>query len=159
MEIKSLQTLAENPFVFMCLCLGIDIVLGDPAYSLHPIRVLGKLLSWVEKILRQWGGSGRIGGVMLFLILLGVFGGGTLVVRQLLTFVHPMLGLAWELYLGYSLLALGDLVTHGKRIARETLQGNLDAARQAASMLVGRDTDRMNFAACNRAAVRVLSIF
>jgi adenosylcobinamide-phosphate synthase len=64
---------------------------------------------------------------------------------------------AWEVFLGYSLLALGDLIAHGRRIAGAAASGDIAAARKAAGMLVGRDTDRMDAAACNRAAVESLA--
>jgi adenosylcobinamide-phosphate synthase len=55
------------------------------------------------------------------------------------------------------LLALGDLVHHVRRIERAVRAGDLPRARAAVSALVGRDTDRMDGAACRRAAVESLS--
>jgi adenosylcobinamide-phosphate synthase len=49
------------------------------------------------------------------------------------------------------------LIHHGRRIARAAESGDIGAARRAAGMLVGRDTDRMDAAACNRAAVESLA--
>src|SRR5262245_47339937 len=57
----------------------------------------------------------------------------------------------------YSLLALGDLLHHVRRIERAARSGDLAAARNAVSALVGRDTDRMDAGACRRAAVESLS--
>jgi adenosylcobinamide-phosphate synthase len=156
----------RDPFVFICVCLFLDIVLGDPQYRLHPVRVIGKLLASAENVLRKAGWDGRMGGFLLFLILAAVCGGGAWAVDAGLrkagdALDGPAWGLGlsylWEAYLGYSLLALGDLIRHGKRIARATERGDLAASRAAASMLVGRDVDRMDFAACNRAAVESLA--
>src|SRR5205814_3744408 len=67
--------------------------------------------------------------------------------------------LAWlvHVFLLYSLLALGDLIHHVRRIEAAVRSGNLPGARLAVSSLVGRDTDRMDGAACRRAAVESLS--
>ena len=57
----------------------------------------------------------------------------------------------------YSLLALGDLLHHVWRIERAVRAGDLPRARVGVSALVGRDTERMDGAACRRAAVESLS--
>jgi adenosylcobinamide-phosphate synthase len=152
--------------VFLSLCLALDVALGDPQYRWHPIRVTGKVLAAGEACLRRLGLDGRMGGFLLFLILAGVCGGGAYAVGAGLQAAGAAAGSpgwgwtmawVWEIYLGYSLLALGDLIRHGKRIAQAVESGDLAAARRAAGMLVGRDTDRMDAAACNRAAVESLA--
>src|SRR4029077_10380640 len=52
---------------------------------------------------------------------------------------------------------LGDLLHHVWRIESAVRSGDLDRARAAVGALVGRDTDRMDAAACRRAAVESLS--
>jgi adenosylcobinamide-phosphate synthase len=138
-------------------CLGLDVALGDPPYPFHPIRILGRLLAFFEKLLRRARLDGRFGGFLLFVLLVASFGGGAWAMGKGLARLHPRAEWFGALYLGYSLLALGDLVAHGRRIARATAAGDLARARSAAGMLVGRDTDRMDLAACNRAAVESLA--
>jgi adenosylcobinamide-phosphate synthase len=156
----------RDPFVFLSACLLLDATLGDPQYGWHPIRVTGRVLAAGETFLRKAGLDGRFGGFLLFLILAAVCGGGAWAVAAGLRAAGAAAGLPglgwtlsrlWEAYLGYSLLALGDLITHGKRIAEAAESGDIAAARRAAGMLVGRDTDRMDAAACNRAAVESLA--
>ena len=146
-----------EPFVFIGLCLVLDVLLGDPPYTLHPVRVTGMLLSACERLLRRIGWDGRSGGAALFLMLAALVGGGAWGVHAALDAVARPLAYLWDLYLGYSFLALGDLVAHGRRIAKRTVQGDLEGARTATAMLVGRDTDRMDFPACNRAAVESIA--
>ena len=66
---------------------------------------------------------------------------------------------AWLLHalLLYSLLALGDLLHHVWRIETAVRADDLAGARRGVGALVGRDTDRMDGAACRRAAVESLS--
>ncbi|MDB5105469.1 MAG: cobD [Fibrobacteres bacterium] len=156
----------RGPFPFIAICLALDIVLGDPQYRLHPIRVMGKALASAESRLRWFGLDGRFGGFLLFLSLAAGFDGAGWAVSFALRKAGeaagaPAYGWAmdwiWRAYLGYSLLALGDLIRHGKRIAVATRRGDLAASRAATAMLVGRDVDSMDFAACNRAAVESLA--
>ena len=53
------------PFTFICICLALDILLGDPQYRLHPIRLAGRVLAASEHRLRKAGLDGRAGGFML----------------------------------------------------------------------------------------------
>ena len=57
----------------------------------------------------------------------------------------------------YTMLALGDLVHHVWRIEAAARGDDVGRARETVSVLVGRDTDRMDAAACRRAAVESLS--
>jgi adenosylcobinamide-phosphate synthase len=156
----------RDPFLFMACALALDLVLGDPPYAWHPVRLTGRALALGEKALRAAGLDGRFGGFLLFLWLAAVCGGGAWLIGAGLKAIGtrafgPGTGEAfasiWALFLAYSLLALGDLAVHGRRIARAAEAGDLPAARLAAGMLVGRDTDRMDAAACNRAAVESIS--
>jgi len=135
----------------------LDLVAGDPVYAWHPIRLVGRLLTWMEARFRSAGLDGYAGGVLLFIGLAAT----SLVVLMVTLLLASVVGrLAVQLVhllLIYSLLALGDLLHHVWRIENAARRGDVSAARQAVSALVGRDTDRMDEAACRRAAVESLS--
>ena len=157
---------ARDPWVFMALALLLDIAIGDPPYPWHPVRLMGRALAAGEKALRAAGLDGRFGGFLLFIWLAAGCGGGAWLIGTALRALGTRVfgaaagegfAFAWALFLAYSLLALGDLAAHGRRIARAAARGDLAAARAAAAMLVGRDTDRMDGAACDRAAVESIA--
>lgn len=156
----------KDPFAFMAFALALDLLLGDPPYPWHPVRLAGRALTAGERVLRAAGLDGRFGGFLLFLWLAAACGGAAWVIGAGLKeagarIFNPAAGealaWAWDLFLAYSLLALGDLAAHGRRIERAAEAGDLAKARLAAGMLVGRDTDKMDAAACNRAAVESIS--
>jgi len=60
-------------------------------------------------------------------------------------------------FIVYSLLALGDLLRHVWRVERALAAGDLDGARRAVGALVVRDADRLDAAACRRAAIESLA--
>ena len=68
--------------------------------------------------------------------------------------VHAEIGWLFHAFVLYSLIALKDLCKHGLAIDRAA---DLDGARQATAMLVGRDIDKMDVAACRRAGMESLS--
>lgn len=128
----------------------LDLALGDPAYPAHPVRLIGRALTFFENRLRAFGFDGYGGGIALFAILaslwVGVWSGTVL-----------LLGIAAHIFVLYSMLAMRDLLRHAFAVEKAALRGDLEGARRAISQLVGRDTDRMDFAACRRAAIESLA--
>lgn len=141
------------------LSLGVvaDLLVGDPVYAWHPVRVIGRTLSWLERRLRDIGWDGYIGGIVLFLGLAAGGVGVTVALIVAAAALSPVLAALVHAFLLYSLLALGDLLRHVRTIEVAVRAGDLPGARRAVSALVGRDTDRMDEAACRRAAVESLS--
>jgi adenosylcobinamide-phosphate synthase len=135
----------------------IDLVVGDPVYRAHPIRLIGSSLRWFEGRLRASGLDGYGGGIALFALLgfvwMPVLAG---MMAAAAAVSHTTAWLAHVVVL-YTMLALGDLLHHVWRIESAVRSGDLARARTAVSALVGRDTDRMDDAACRRAAVESLS--
>jgi adenosylcobinamide-phosphate synthase len=138
----------------------LDLLLGDPVYRAHPIRLMGHLLALIERGLRRIGLDGYGGGILLFVLLSAICVGG---VSFLVLFARRIVGgvmwWSWAIHLFflYSMLALGDLLRHVWAVERALERGTLDDGREAIARLVGRDTDRMNAGACRRAAVESLS--
>jgi adenosylcobinamide-phosphate synthase len=134
-----------------------DMVVGDPRYAWHPVRLIGGTLAWMEERLRDAGLDGYGGGILLFVALGAVSLGA--VAGLVLAANAAAAPLAWLIhaFLLYSLLALGDLLHHVWRIESAVRAGDLPRARRGVSALVGRDTERMDGPACRRAAVESLS--
>ncbi len=154
--IELVRALAPDP-AGLVVAVAIDLVLGDPVYPAHPVRLIGRTLRWLEGRLRDVGLDGYTGGVLLFLLLAGLW------LLALTGIVALALKLsttaAWLVHvlLAYSLLALGDLLHHVWRIESAVRDNDIERARHAVGALVGRDTGRMDGAACRRAAVESLS--
>jgi len=148
--------LAPHPYVLGFAVL-VDLVIGDPTYAWHPIRLVGRTLSWMEDKLRAAGLVGYGGGIVLA-VWLSI---ATLAVVALAMVAAETVSvnIAWLIhaFIVYSLLALGDLLHHVWKIEMAVRAGDLPRARTAVSALVGRDTDRMDAGACRRAAVESLS--
>ena len=135
----------------------LDFLIGDPVYSAHPIRLIGRTLSWFENLLRKLGANGYGGGIVLFLLLSTVWVGGTGAVLVALQKWNHYAASVFYLFMAYSCLALHDLVRHAWAVEAAARRNDLEGARAFISKLVGRDTDRMDIAACRRAAIESLS--
>lgn len=148
-----LTALAPHPLLLLCAVV-LDSILGDPVYRWHPVRLMGYTLTGVERALRRTGLDGYAGGCMLFLALTAFWVGVSAALALWLKGLHPALNGAYQVFVIYSMVALRDLCRHGMAIDRA---GDLEGARRAVSMLVGRDTSAMDAAACRRAGMESLS--
>ena len=141
----------------LAAAVALDLLLGDPVYPWHPIRLVGRSLRWIEARLRSMGADGYIGGCVLFAALAVMWGGLTAAALVGTSRLHPAAAATAHLFLLYSLLALRDLLKHVGTIDAAARAGDLAAARRAAGRLVGRDTDRMDAAACRRSGMESLA--
>ena len=153
MEIGGLAPSA--PLLFAAILL--DAICGDPDVPLHPVRLLGRFLATCEKHLRNVGADGYLGGCALFAILAAIAAGIPSVLVSVAYALSPVVGYVGHVLLVYVCLAFRDLIDHVRRVEQAAAGENLAAARSAIGNLVGRDTDRMNLAACRRAAIESLA--
>ncbi len=118
---------------------------------------MGHTLTLFERGLRRIGADGYGGGIALFFLLAIVWVGGTIALLVGWLIVSWKLLFVLEIFLAYSCLALRDLLKHSWAVEKAARAGDLAGARVAIARLVGRDTDRMDLAACRRAAIESLS--
>jgi adenosylcobinamide-phosphate synthase len=136
---------------------ALDLLVGDPVYRAHPIRLMGNTLTRLENGLRKLRADGYGGGIALFLLLSIVWVGGSSALLFGLQKWNNPAAVVFHLFLAYACLALHDLLRHSWAVESSARRGDLEGARKAISRLVGRDTDRMDIAACRRAAIESLS--
>ncbi len=136
---------------------ALDLVLGDPPSWPHPVRWLGRLMNAWEKPLRRRLPSPRLAGVVLAAgCLLAAAGTASLLV-WLAEASHPWLGWGMSVFLIYLAISVRDLANHAWAVYRPLQRGDLPAARQALSFIVGRDTAQLDEAGIIRATVETIA--
>lgn len=141
----------------LAAAVALDLMLGDPVYPAHPVRLMGRTLTWFEDRLRAFHLDGYGGGMALFALLTVLWVGGISIIVLALAQRNRMAAMAVHGFLVYSLLALHDLIRHAWAVESASRRNSLPEARAAISRLVGRDTNRMDIAACRRAAIESIS--
>jgi len=131
----------------------LDVLIGDPFFRFHPVRLLGFCVSSLEKLLLSVGLTGRVGGTFLVAGGVGLSAGFFLAARLFLDGFHPWLAAILDLYLTYASLALADLVKHASAVAGPLDRDDLTQARVALQEFVGRDTRFLDPAGVARGAV------
>ena len=151
-----LAPLAPSPLL-LGAALALDLAIGDPAYPAHPIRLIGATIAGVERALHRLGLDGYGGGVMLTtavaVLWMALASGAVLAASRGPAWAGPIV----HGFIVYSLLALGDLLRHVWRVEHALAAGDLEGARAAVGALVVRDADRLDPAACRRAAIESLA--
>lgn len=147
----------------LALVLGfcIDLILGDPHSIPHPVVLIGKLISAMEKLVRKIfpktvRGENVAGGVLWFLVVLisTAVPAGILYLGYM---VGPWLGLALESIMCWQILATKSLKVESMKVYTALKAGNPVEYRRAVSMIVGRDTAALDDRAVARAAVETVA--
>ena len=133
--------------------LVLDLILGDPPFPFHPVRLTGSTISGLERLFLRLGWSGLVGGALLAASTITVFLGLYLAFRSFLGRLHPFLASVLDLYLAYSFLALKDLLNHATPVAQALAMSDLPQARTALQKIVGRDTSNLDREGVVRVAV------
>lgn len=139
----------------------LDLLLGDPEKLLHPVVVMGKAISRLEKILRAGfpktpKGERTAGFVLALLLPVGTLT-VTILALWAVGLIHPILRFALGVFWGWQALALKGLNTESKRVYTALTTGTIEEARKAVSRIVGRDTQRLDEAGVTRAAVETVA--
>ena len=147
----------------LALILGflIDLLLGDPRWRYHPVRIIGNGISLLEKILRRMfpktpGGEKTAGFFLVLLICIGS-GGVPFLLLYLAYHIHTVLGIALETFMCYQMLAVKSLKAESMRVYEALKKPDLPGARTAVSMIVGRDTRSLSAAGVTKAAVETIA--
>lgn len=139
------------------LALAVDLVFGDPPLPWpHPIRVVGSLISSLEKPARKFMGDdetrGRAAGFVAVALVCLVVGSAVWLLLSL-----PWLGPLFALYLAWAGLAMGCLLDAGAETSLAIETAPLPEARAALSMLVSRETGSMDRAVLRKTLADTLS--
>ena len=139
----------------------IDLVVGDPHSIPHPVVFIGKLIFALEKLVRKIfpktvRGENVAGGV-LWLLVVTISTAVPALLLWLCDRVSPWLALAVESIMCWQILATKSLKDESMKVYQALETGDLEKSRYAVSMIVGRDTAKLDDAAITRAAVETVA--
>lgn len=165
----------------------LDLAFGDPYFLPHPVRLIGKLILWLERKLRGEEKAGKSrpkeqtgrdlakseqtsqnqtrcdpaeefqqGMILVVVVLVSVMAAVALLLLAAYL-LHPYVGMALETILTYQILAVKSLKTESMKVYEHLVEQDLEQARTALSMIVGRDTDCLEEEEIIKAAVETVA--
>ena len=138
----------------------LDYWFGDPPHWPHPVRWIGNLITVTQRIIRQFCKSDRalkIGGGVLWLVVVGATWGVSWGVLYLANLLHPWLGWLVEVWMIYTVLAARCLSDAALDVYRALKHGTLAESREKLSWIVGRDTSQLERPQITRAVVETVA--
>ena len=145
----------------LCIGFAIDLIVGDPHSIPHPVIFIGKLISALEKLVRKIfpktvKGENFAGGV-LWLVVVAVSTAVPALLLWMCYGIRVWLGLAIESIMCWQILATKSLKDESMKVYDALQTGDIEKSRYAVSMIVGRDTARLDDKAVARAAVETVA--
>ena len=121
----------------------LDLLLGEPPNTWHPVAWFGRAAAGIEKICRNIFGNGIFSGAAAWLLMTAGPGIAAFLLVRFTLQIHPYLGWAAGIVLIYFCVALRSLLDHSRRIRKPLMNGDLPQARRALSMVVSRKTESL----------------
>ncbi len=138
----------------------LDLLLGDPHFIYHPVRIIGNLIAFVEKRLNRTDYSDNRrrnnGRILVFVVIAstGIVTAGILIIAYL---INIYAGIVVEAIMTYQILAIKSLKDESMKVYYALKTEDLQASRQAVSMIVGRDTMELTQEGVAKAAVETVA--
>src|SRR3972149_5524129 len=122
----------------------LDLAIGDPQWSYHPLRLIGRAIEGMEYLVRKLPIPERISGILLTMIIVS----GT----YLSIYAVMLLSRQWsklgEIIIGavilYFTISIKCLADESKKVMTALKENDLIKARKALSLIVGRDTENLS---------------
>lgn len=138
----------------------LDLLIGDPCFFPHPVRLIGKLIAVLEKHFRKGEAENKKelrDGALLVLLVTGitVMAAAFLLIGAYL--LNPVLGVIVEAVMTYQSLAIKSLRTESMKVYYSLKKGDIIEARHNLSMIVGRDTDSLEKEGIINAAIETVA--
>ena len=161
----------------------LDLILGDPKWFPHPVRWIGRYITFVENQIRRIlnnppiaplyrGGGGileKIGGIFLFAIVVGTVFGFTWLFLYFTYCLSPIAYSLLSVFLAYTTLSIRSLHEEAYSVINALtppspplLKGgegglSIDDARKRLCNIVGRDTHNLSEEEICRATVETVA--
>lgn len=139
----------------------LDLIIGDPYWLYHPVRMIGKLINFLETILKgifpKTDENERRAGLLFVVLVCTVTTFAAWGILKIAYGLNVWIGFAVEMIMCYQLFAVRSLKEESMKVYAELEKGDLPASRKAVSMIVGRDTQNLTVEGVTKAAVETIA--
>ncbi len=143
--------------VIIILAYSLDLLLGDPRWLPHPVKGIGYLVRKLDMPLRKAIRNKRVAGSIFAIIIIGMVYLASFAAIRTATYFNRYLGFVLSTLFIYTALAIKDLKVESMRVYRALEKDRIDLARRSLSLIVGRDTERLDDKGIIRATVETVA--
>ena len=141
-------------FIKIWIAYVLDLIFGDPQNVVHPVQVIGKIISAGEKVLLRKKYKFLAGAVLNIFTVSITYTLMYLISKSVKISVFFMI---IEIYLMYTIFSINSLAREGNRVYRILKEGDIERARKDLSYLVSRDTEMMDEKMIIRSTMETIS--
>ena len=141
-------------FIKIWIAYVLDLIFGDPQNVVHPVQVIGKIISAGEKVLLRKKYKFLAGAVLNIFTVSITYTSMYLISKSVKISVFFMI---IEIYLMYTIFSINSLAREGNRVYRIMKEGDIEKARKDLSYLVSRDTEMMDEKMIIRSTMETIS--
>ena len=141
-------------FIKIWIAYVLDLIFGDPQNVVHPVQVIGKIISAGEKVLLRKKYKFLAGAVLNIFTVSITYTSMYLISKSVKISVFFMI---IEIYLMYTIFSINSLAREGNRVYRILKEGDIERARKDLSYLVSRDTETMDEKMIIRSTMETIS--
>lgn len=145
----------------------LDLLIGDPHFIPHPVRLIGSFISFLDKRLNCDDGYNisekklnlikcKRGMLLAFTVIFATFAISVIIIVAAYS-INLYAGVIAEAVMTWQILATKCLRVESMRVYDALRTDGVDAGRRAVSMIVGRDTSVLDAAGVTRAAVETIA--
>lgn len=135
----------------------LDLAIGDPKQWPHPVRVIGIAATWLETQTRKNISNLSIAGVFTTVLLVGSVYESSYWVLHYIHVISPNISVCVSILILYACMATRALYDESVPVLRHLLNNDEESARKSLSMIVGRNTDKLDRNGILRATVETIS--
>ena len=138
----------------------LDLIIGDPHWLPHPVRIIGKVIEYLERTLRKNNQSRRaekIKGIFLAVITVGLSYYIIYFLIYIVGIISPGLKFALSSFFIFTALSTKNLGEEVFSVYRALEEDNLELAREKVSRIVGRDTKDLDKEEIVRATIESIA--
>lgn len=138
----------------------LDLIVGDPHWLYHPVQLIGRLITFLEKVLLKKDDKDEtkyIKGAVLAVLVLFITGAVVILFLAVFYNISIAAGCIAETIMCYQILAVKSLRVESMKVYTALKQEGIEQARIAVSMIVGRDTMQLDNHGVIRAAVETVA--
>ncbi len=138
--------------------IALDCILGDPHSLPHPIRLIGKLISIFDNSLNCSDNKKALYRGVITAVMVPLITGLSVFVCLFVSYkLNKIAGMIVEAVFTYYILAARSLYDESMCVYRHLVVGDIEGARSAVSMIVGRDTKSLTAEGITKAAVETVA--